>query len=162
MNKLYLYFLLILVLCLSACDPNRGKIMDYSPMDITFSVVDDAGNDLLDPESELNILDRITVRYNGEEYLVGELDGSPDTRAYKPHWEGLYTRYSEHNECWLLLFGEFSPDFGDHHNDKLTVDWGDGTQDQITFDFYVRSNVHRRFWVNGKKETPFFFKKTLL
>ncbi len=169
MKKQLLYFLLIPAMCLTACDinlidPDCDKIWDFTPMNITFSVSDDDGNDLLDPESELNILDRITVQYNGGEYSVGEFDGSPNTRAYMPRWEGLYTRYSEYEGRWLLHFGEFSPDFGDHHNDKMTIDWGNGTKDQISFDFYVTykrcdPTVHRRFRVNGKKETPFFYEK---
>lgn len=172
MKNLLLYFLLIPAMCLTACDIDldldRGcdAIWDFTPMDITFSVADAEGNDLLDPDSELNILDKITVRYNGKEYSVGELDGNPGTRAYMPHWEGLYTRYSKREGCWLLYFGEFSPDFGNHRNDKLTIDWGNGTKDQILFDFYVTWKkcdpiVHRKFLVNGKKQIPFFFEKTI-
>ncbi len=168
MKKLLLFSLLIPALCLTACDivnTDCDAIWDFAPMEITFSVADAAGNDLLDPDSELNILDRITVRYNGEDYSIAR-DEATNTRAYHPHWQGLYVRHPEGDGCHLLSFGEFSPDFGDHRNDKLTIDWGDGTKDEITFDFYVTwkkcdPRVHRKFLVNGKKQTPFFFEKIL-
>ncbi len=170
MKTLRLYLLLVPVMFLTACEinlnPGCDEIWDFNPMDITFSAVDADGNDLLDPDSDLNILDGITVKYKGQVYTIGEPDEGPGTRAYHPRWQGLYVWHPEGDGCHLLSFGEFSPDFGNHRNDKLTIDWGNGTKDEITFDFYVTWKrcdpvVHRKFLVNGKKLTPFFFEKIL-
>lgn len=171
MNRLSLYFLLIPAMFMAGCYGGNNDnypcdmIWDLYPMNITFSAADADGNDLLDPESNLNILDKITVQYRNKTYTVGEKDESMHTRAYKPHWEGLSTEYSERHECYLLRIGEFGPDGGGHHNDKLTINWGDGTKDEITFDFYVtwskcEPDVYSKFQVNGEKQTPFFFGKT--
>jgi len=53
-----------------------------------------------------------------------------------------------------LSFGEFSPT-SNYTNTKFTIDWGDGTKDEITFDLYItwkdyQPTVHSNVSLNGK------------
>lgn len=163
MNRTFTKLILLAAVVFSAAcsDDNPSgvrcdMIWDFYPMNITFKVSDAGGHDLLDPEYDKNILEDISVKYRGNTYVVDEPGDTPFTRAYMPHWHGLHTRYSKDEECLLLYFGEFSPSFyGSHKDDKLTIDWGDGTKDKVTFDFYVTYKdcapiVTKRIFLNGK------------
>ncbi|MDL2320574.1 hypothetical protein LJC45_05535 [Alistipes sp. OttesenSCG-928-B03] len=170
--KKHLYFLasLFVVLTSAGCDdgiaPNNGNcdmIWDFAPMELMWRISDTDGNNLLDPDFDGNILDRdIVVKYkygNDTEHHMQPIAQEPDdaTRAYMPYWSGLRVRpvqFTDHTEL-LLVLGEFVP-IENHRGTKLTIDWGDGTSDEVKFDFYVTGtncdpDVTRRLWVNGEE-----------
>lgn len=142
MRKSKIYCLLILVIStLQSCDIGNDMIWDIYPVNISFYVQDREGNDLLNPTTEGNILKNdIKVLYNGEEY-PRDKDMSK-TRAYLAVLSGLKT--DKYGNDYLLIFGEF--DGAKDHNDSFTIDWGDGTQDRISF-------IHRFEMGNNEPKT---------
>lgn len=133
---------------------------DFVNYSVCFSVSDAAtGADLLDPDSEHNILGRlIEVVYAGERYGI-ELPASPDSAAAPcanlpmQLSARLYDVPTEEGRVYQLRFGEFSP-LGDYHGEEFTIEWGDGSSNTVRFDCYVewpRANdphVLRSIWLD--------------
>ena len=119
---------------LTACEdePEEFLIWDFTCYSMEMEVSDEAGNDLLDPANADNILgDSIRVLYNGEIYSLDT--ASITTRFNMPQPLALryYQDYDTHK--YRLAFGEFTPE-DDFKNESFTLDWGDGTTDEISFD----------------------------
>lgn len=133
-----LYSLFISLLCvagLTACDDsdNGGgddMIWDFAPIELHIAVQDAQGNDLLNPETPGNISKQgIKAIYNGKTY---EKDAPViQTKDYLAHFNGLQTMKFETGK-YFLTFGEFNGD-DTFDNEKVIIDWNDGTQDVITF-----------------------------
>ena len=56
---------------------------------------------------------------------------------------------------YRLAFGEFTPE-DDFKNESFTLDWGDGTTDEISFDCYITwkdqdPTVHKKLFLNGEE-----------
>jgi len=161
----------------SEYDPNQPNptpdpgdmIFDFVNYSIFASLLDaETGADLLNPETEGNILgNEICAHYLGESYPRWEVESltanRPEdvTRAMKPmplglRW-GRALYYNEETVCYsdryYLAFGEFAP--GEYRNESFTIDWGDGTQTEFSFDCYITWEsptdpvVHRNLWVDG-------------
>ena len=84
-------FSLSLLLCfiIAGCGdgPLPGMIWDIAPFEISISVVDDFGNDLLDPEAPNTLANcDITAVYDGQAY---KLDEMVQTKAYMACFKGL-------------------------------------------------------------------------
>jgi hypothetical protein len=142
--------LIILFLAFTACDIQQYGEVDYNTPSVCFFVKNAAGENLLDPNVEGNILgNEITVDYNGEVFDMGDTL----TRALKPVWYGLrvepYGDVLDHTR--VLKFGEFSP-VDDYHDETFTINWGDGTSDEVKFDLYIKRElkVVKKLWFNGE------------
>ena len=111
------------------------------------------GNDLLNPETPGNIAKQgIKAIYNGKIY---EKDVPiSQTKAYLAHFNGLQTMKFETGK-YFLTFGEFNGD-DTFDNEKVIIDWNDGTQDVITFSSKLiwksknKPVFDRKFCLNGK------------
>ena len=155
MKKVKIHMLLLLfITTLFAC--NNDLIWDIAPVDISFKVCDAAGNDLLNPATEGAILEQdIQVIFNDISY-PRDVDMS-NTRYYLAVLSGLKTAKIDNQN--VLTFGEFS---GDENQSKtFTVDWGDGTTDEIKFDheFEMKRNKpkrHTTIYLNGEKVSGVF------
>ncbi len=132
-------FIRFLVVCIGAillcgCEDNRGKLIwDIIPLTYEISVVDSRGNNLLNEDTEGNILsDNIKAVYNGVEYLLGDDASKQESRALPTTFRELFL--SSTNNGWnadsgenKLYFGEFT---GEESQDvEFVIDWGDGTTD---------------------------------
>lgn len=150
----------LLSLCtvgLLACAGLEGDddmIWDFGPIVLYLSVENPSGDDLLNPQTKGSIAQwEIKALYRGETY---EKDCFPNrSRAYMPHFRGLQTELSSDGQ-YYLSFGEFG---GGTTFDKeqVTIDWGDGTRDVITFSNRLTWNsknkpvITRKCWLNGEK-----------
>ncbi len=146
MSKLFVILGALFVFC--SCEP---RIWDFNNPDICIFVKNDKGDNLFDADVEGNILDYdITVDYNGETYSISH------TRATHARWLGL--RVEAYNNILddtpVLKFGEFKTTSGSdsYHGEKFTINWGDGTSDEVKFDLYIqgRHNVKKKIWLNGE------------
>ena len=111
-------------------------ITDYANLDINMFVKNAAGENLLDPDVEGNILDNdISVEYDGE---VWPLEAPGTTRATEPaEWKGLRIEpYTLGDASPVLKLGEFDPTY-EFRGETFTIDWGDGSMSCVTFDCYV-------------------------
>ncbi len=129
--------------------PEEGVIWDTAPTGVIIKIVDEADNNLLDPNVEGNwVGEDMFITYKDEEYPVDwEWDGTPvKTRMIMPYFSGLTwtgnLRGSEEKDYWLN-FGEFS---------------GEGRHDlSLTFHIpeldtnYVFKYTHEVIW---KKHEP--------
>ena len=159
-----LFSLLIgFVLCqalFSSCSENEENpddiIWDFAPINFTLSVQDEQGNDLLNPQTEGNILNQdIKAIYQEKTYRMDEL-AMPVTKAYMAILYGLRHVEAEDGR-WLLRFGELQGE-RTYDNETITLDWGDGTSDVITFSSRLTWNspedpeFDRHFYLNGVKQ----------
>lgn len=159
-----LYLLLISLLCVTgftACDKSDNGfdngddyvIWDFYPIELSIAVQDAQGNDLLNPETPGNIAKQgIKAIYNGKTY---EKDAPiSQTKMYLARFYGLQTMKSETGKHFLT-FGEFNG-AGTFNNEKVTIDWNDGTQDVITFSSKLTWEskndpvINRKFCLNGE------------
>ena len=153
------FFILPLALgLLAACDdesePVDDMIWDFACYEMRIEVVDEAGNDLLNPATAGNILDdSVRVVYGGVSY-------SRDTNLIQTRYlppAPLALRYYkvETTGQYRMAFGEFTPT-DDHENDAFTIEWGDGTADKVAFDCYIswdgdnQPTVHKKIYLNGE------------
>lgn len=151
------FFILPLALgLLATCDdgPADDMIWDFACYEMRVEVVDEAGNDLLNPATAGNILDdSVRVVYGGVSY-------SRDTNLIQTRYlppAPLALRYYkvETTGQYRMAFGEFTPT-DDHENDAFTIEWGDGTADKVAFDCYIswdgdnQPTVHKKIYLNGE------------
>ncbi len=165
--KKYLCSFVIYILTVplfAGCKDVVYPIWDFPPHNIGLIIRTPAGDDLLDPETENNILENnVTAVYRGETYEMWDAR-TAQTRYIPSTWFGLRIGkywHDDDNGDTALLFGEFSADTTDgYHEETVTIDWGDGTSDEIKFDLYVtyrkkgkESTVHRSIWLNGELQS---------
>lgn len=124
-------------------------IFDFTCYNICFAVEDAQGNNLLDPQTEGNILDKnIRVTYKDKEF------GLIETRFLMPEELGLRVQYYQYYKKNLLTFGEFTPE-DCLKGEQFIIHWGDGTEDEIMFDLYITwkkfdPTVHKIVYLNGE------------
>ena len=163
-TKNLLFHLWTILLCLPllcACDDsNEGgggdtPIWDFYPICFYFDVQDAEGNNLLSPLTEGNILNQdIKATYRGKEYGLNE--PVADTKAYLARMYGLRTLETKDGHC-QLCFGELQGE-DTYENETLTLDWGDGTRDVITFSSRLTwkspedPEFDRHFFLNGVEQ----------
>lgn len=165
MKKLLLYFLTpVCAFILAGCGPKTK--WDYPNSNISIIVRDAAGRNLCNPNGsgfDCILPDGITITYNGVEYDL-YIPGVSPTRATEPDmpkWteDGRKPfRWNERSDDGAMLqFGEFSVDTKNYRGETFTIDWGDGTRSEVTFDLYATSNgkkkqptVHQATWVDGE------------
>lgn len=170
MKKMKHYFYLLaccmLALSFTACEkdgPEEGVIWDFYPIQIYFTLTGDNGEDLLDPSTPGTYAGlNITATYGDKTYETDVFEDNkiPYGRAYLAHLFGIYTTQLKDGR-YALCFGEL--DGADTYKDAtLTLQWGDGTTDVITFSSKLKWKGHnpvinRSFKLNGTevvKDTP--------
>lgn len=151
-----LSLLFISLLCLAgftACDNSDDMIWDFTPIVLYISVQDTQGNDLLNPEIPGNIAKQgIKAIYKEKTYIKDA--PIPQTKAYMAILTGLQTKKNKEGK-YFLAFGEFNGD-QTFENEKVVINWNDGTQDVITFSSKLtwksrnKPVFNRKFSLNGK------------
>ena len=156
----------MLVFGFTACEkdgPAEGAIWDFSPINFYFTLTGENGEDLLNPATPGSYAGlNITATYEDKTYEkdVFEDNKVPYSRAYFAHLFGIYTTQLEDGR-YALCFGEL--DGADTYKDAtLTLQWGDGTTDVVTFSSKLKWKGHdpvinRSFKLNGTevaKDTP--------
>ena len=150
----------MLALCFTACEkdgPAEGAVWDFYPINFYFTLTGENGEDLLNPATPgsyagLNI--KVTYEDKTYEKDVFEDRKIPYGRAYMAHLFGIYTTQLEDGR-YALCFGELNGD--DTYKDAtLTLQWGDGTTDVVTFSSKLKWKGHdpvikRSFKLNGKE-----------
>lgn len=168
------------VAMLNGCNTCNGLMWDFANWDIEVTLIDAAGNNLLDPDFAGNILgNTITATTEGKTYMLnGDIRNEPDrgaanvapamrtaeaatrtdkasaTRATHADWRGFRTS-DEH----VALLGEFTT--GHIDRQQVVIDWGDGTTSTLWFSLKVTGSncdphVNRILWLktddspNGK------------
>lgn len=142
-----------LMACESTHDDDEDMIWDFYPFVLHLTVQNTKGDDLLNPQTVGSIAERdIKALYRGATY---EKDAVVDkSRAYMPHFQGLQTGQSSDGR-YYLTFGEFGGD-ASFDNEQVTLDWGDGTTDVITFSNQLtwesknKPIIVRQFFLNGQ------------
>ena len=166
---------ILLGLCLSAglytsCDKSEpggnDMIYDFSPIEFKILITDNDGHDLLDSTYQDNLINDLSVTYQGKDYpLLTEQEAYNNqnlTREYLPIFWGLVL----HNKDWSPLsytydlyemdFGEFS---GSEEVDKLeiTLNLPNHQQIRLAYSNNIRwtSNgepeINRVFYYNDQK-----------
>lgn len=121
--KKYIYFLILLITSFGvvSCDdgsdgPEDGMIWDIYPTGVHIILVDNDGNNLLDPAVEGNwVGEEMVITNDGTSYYIDWEFYAPktETRAYLAHFDGLIWYggapwiESKYNN---LYFGEFNGD----------------------------------------------------
>lgn len=144
----------------TACEkdgPAEGAIWDFYPINFYFTLTGENGEDLLNPATPGSYAGlNITATYEDKTYEkdVFEDNKVPYSRAYFAHLFGIYTTQLQDGR-YALCFGELNGD--DTYKDAtLTLQWGDGTTDVITFSSKLKWKGHdpvikRSFKLNGKE-----------
>ena len=150
----------------TACEkdgPAEGATWDFYPINFYFTLTGENGEDLLNPATPGSYAGlNITATYEDKTYEkdVFEDNKVPYSRAYFAHLFGIYTTQLEDGR-YALCFGEL--DGADTYKDAtLTLQWGDGTTDVVTFSSKLKWKGHdpvinRSFKLNGTevvKDTP--------
>lgn len=149
--------LICLTMCgllFSSCSKDEGPESNLSNCEIVLDVVDQNGNDLMDPDTPGSIAgNEIWIEYKGETYplinpIYGKRNPQPGPVALR------YKNVGYGTQIHKLVFGEFSPNSG-YKAESFVIHWADGTSDTITFDCYIlpekRDNpaVVNRIYLNG-------------
>ena len=131
MNKFIKFcFVSVLALFISACDD--FTITDYAPVNIGIQIVDEKGNNLLNPEIPGNWFGQeFEVVYNGESYKAywPGTATQPESRYYLPTFRGLTLEpHLLYDTPIETLYPKFYFSFGEF----------DGAEDQdISLKFFV-------------------------
>ena len=159
-KKLFLFIGLVTLLTIFAgCNDEEEYdplIWDFKCYNINIIVLDEEGNDLLDHNNPENILNNeITVVYNNNKYAK-KYENEITLRALTPQKLAIRTIHDEKNNKHYIAFGEFSPT-ENFKSETFTIDWGDGTKDEIKFDLYItwknpkEPTVHKKLYINEKE-----------
>ncbi len=169
MKKLFFSaFAILTSLVFTGCDDGGDNmIWDFNNYDVVVFLKSSDGKNLLDRDTEGNIVgNEITVEYGGETYRLNE----PRTRDNLARWQGLrienYYGYRGDDGTPALMFGEFKTSTEGHRGEKFTIDWGDGTKSEITFDLYLTwtrnrdkgydtPTTHRKIWLDGELQSEY-------
>ena len=150
----------------TACEkdgPDPDTIYDFFPINFYFTLTGENGEDLLNPATPGSYAGlKITATYEDKTYEkdVFEDNKVPYGRAILARLYGIYTTQLE-NGRHALCFGEL--DGADTYKDAtITLQWGDGTTDVVTFSSRLKWKGHdpvinRSFKLNGTevaKDTP--------
>ena len=138
-------------------DKTSTVVWDIYPINLHFTVTGENGEDLLNPSTPGNYYGlNITATYQEKTYEIDVFEDNwlPKGRASAPpKMYGIYT--SQQNDGrYALVFGEING--GEKfENATIILDWGNSTQDIITFSSSVtwkgdEPNITRTFKVNGE------------
>ncbi len=160
----------VTLVSLSSCNSGNGgnMIWDVYPIVVSVTVADKAGNDLLDSAATKTVLkNKISLLFKGKQYPLKsyaewlkekhKADGDFHLSAYKPVMQGflLCNGKNFNTKSNFLSFGEIDG-AETLKNEKMVIDWGDGTRDEITLYNHVIEGdkdlkCTRKIWLNGKQ-----------
>ena len=152
-NKNLLAVMLLMVtssVMFVACNP--FIIQDWAPIDVYFKVSNAAGQNLLNPATPNNFVDKeISAEWMEETYVADSVsfwEKQHTTRVYLPMMNGLM--YVTKDGEPMLYFGELAGD-GDYDDEPLTIYWPDGSTDVITIkNKAYLSSADRKYKLNGE------------
>ncbi|MEZ3576517.1 MAG: hypothetical protein K1W01_03375 [Muribaculaceae bacterium] len=125
---LFLGAMLVNTSCSS--DDDDDIIWDFYPITLNVEVVDESGNNLLDPSCAENILSRpITLTHDGETTpieMYEQKEATPNSRAYLARWYGAY------------IIGEWDA-FSKDDSVKLNID---GKEYELSFTNSYKAQKH--------------------
>lgn len=138
--------------CFSSCeqddpDPGITKEWDFCPIEIYLTLTGENGEDLLNPETPGSYAAlATTATFRDKTYAKDEFkeDDMQKTRFYMPTMYGIRT-FLRPDGRYALVFGELDKTMI-YKDEKLTIDWGNGTQDVITFSSRIK-------WKGDKTDT---------
>ena len=156
----YLLISCILTFCISSCqeDGPGDSIWDFYPIQIHITLTGENGEDLLNPATPGTYAGLITTAtYQDETYVKDVFYGNNvpyESRAYMAHLDGIYTIKLQDGR-YALRFGELNGD-DTYKNETITIDWGNGTEDVITFSSKLKWKgndpvFNRSYKLNGKE-----------
>ena len=174
MKKYFFIVAMFLSLISLSCDkiPFFGDhvierpMIDWAPITLQVFLMDDNGNNLLDPENE-NYYDpsNIAIKYEGKVYRVTD-PNSPQTLAYRAQFGKIFI--GGVNGMQYLEISEFNATEKCEMR-KVEIVWGDGTTDVIAYtnDYSVNDKYandadknwgytfYRQAYINGEKNTKY-------
>ena len=132
-----------------SCNP---PIQDWAPIVIYIKVSNADGQNLLDPATPNNFVDKeISAEWMEETYVADSVsfwEKQHTTRVYLPEMKGLM--YVTKDGEPMLYFGELAGD-GDYDDEPLTIHWPDGSKDVITIKNKAHlSSADRKIKLNGE------------
>ncbi|MDO5488791.1 MAG: hypothetical protein Q4F52_01585 [Bacteroidaceae bacterium] len=128
-------------------EPVLGMIWDFIPIEIYITLTGENGADLLNPETPGSYAAlATTATFRDKTYAKDEFkeDDMQKTRFYMPTMYGIRT-FLRNDGRYALVFGELDKTMI-YKDEKLTIDWGNGTQDVITFSSRIK-------WKGDKTDT---------
>ena len=133
-----------------SCNP--FIIQDWAPIEIYVKVSNGEGQNLLNPATPNNFVDKeISAEWMEETYVADTIslwEKQHMTRVYLPEMKGLM--YVTKDGEPMLYFGELAGD-GDYNDEPLTIHWPDGSTDVITIKNKAHlSSADRKFKLNGE------------
>ena len=151
--------LLIAALAFAACENGDKTILPVEYEDycaVTIAVENSNGDNLFDLFFDDHILKNdIYIDYNDEIFpLYNALKPTRDVGP--PPFEFTYNFYDK-----LLQLGWFYSNRG-FHGESFTINWGDGTSDEVKFDLYVtwegkeyysKPTIYKKIWLNGELQS---------
>ena len=165
MKKIFVFAAAVASLFTLSCDKydkyEEDVIIDWAPIVMHIYLGDYSGNDLLDQNSETAVdLSNLVVRYEGEEYPLGETllsKGEPTvgTMAYLARFGFISLERDAEGKVYLRI-GEWDA-MNRWQDCSLEVDWGFAT-DVLSFsNDYTYNPKHRN---NGDKNWGYTFHRT--
>lgn len=158
MNYLIKHFqilaMIVITLSCAACSSDNEEsditLYDFT-VDYYVHVVDEQGNNLIDPTNPENILDQnICVLYNGKEYPLS--NNTPQSRTYLNEFSGISVVTTPKPALFIGTWDGSSSKI-----EEFTLDWGDGSPAE-TFKFRSETKEkqgklyqHLTTWLNGKE-----------
>lgn len=129
---------------------------DYSPVTLKITVHDAAGADLFDPATPDNLLDKgIVLQYAGRTYTLSSDNLSPyNSRAYLAFLDAPVIYHN--TQGWYDMEGKYFCSIGEwagdeHHDEKATITWPDGTTDELAFTLRRKGVDHAKYYLNGER-----------
>ncbi len=155
--KYVILCLLGLMLCSFSCSESEDFVIrDFSPIEMKMYVMNEEGYNLLDENTENNLLgNAIKAINNGAAYYLDtstvEEEKEPVSRALHATFYGLKLMKDRDGQPYVC-FGEFDG-ARNFDNEIITLDWGDGTYNTVTFDSRVSWQksepiIHRYFYLD--------------
>ena len=143
--KSRLTLLAICAILLSGC----GMDIDWCPVSLSISIQSPDGTDLLDPDSESFIGDKVTLTYQEADFTY-----TPTTKTYLPTFYGLKIYQDSQIQKYRLHFGEL--DGGQDYDDDFILTLPNGTTRTIHYTRTINSftiSAHEKWTLDGHKAT---------
>ncbi len=150
--KLLMAAVVAAVMALASCGDSEEEddlIIDWSPIEVRFYVVDDDAKTNYVNENFNDIIYTTTLSYKGKTYSVEKKTLSKD---YMPIFYGLRIDSTDLNNL-CFYFGEL--DGGDNYDDDFVIKFADGTSDVIHFRRVHKGglNVDDSWTLNGESNS---------
>jgi len=163
MKRISLLVLAALSIIASSCDKN----LSYYRVDLKLYAQTADGTDLLNPAYENNILDDISIMYDGKEYICSAAGKGPKTKACdnSPYFDGLVLGGKAMDGKYWLRFGNLDG-LKDYDDVTFIVKWSDTESDEFVYSRRFRKilgipNIKESITINGEKNNNLSILKIL-